>query len=172
MNRRYSICVVVLLTSVVFACAPLTTLKGYPGPELPADKVSIVELDSQVGMARIDGNEVANVPFLRKKIAVLPGKHEIEVFVAVPVGAETVKTAPATLSFNAMAGRVYRVASGKVVALYRGKDGTETIVLWNKPPSMVSPSNKGLPLVGVAADLAIIDVESGTPISESGSSRK
>src|SRR5262245_1986883 len=134
MNRRYSICVVVLLTSMVCACAPLTTYQGYPGPELPVDKVSIVELDSQVGMARIDGHEVVNVPFLKKRIAVLPGKHEIEVFVAVPVGAATVKTASVTLSFDAAAGRVYRVASGKVVALYRGS-GTETMVLWNKPPS-------------------------------------
>lgn len=70
-----------LLAGTLAACAPL---QGYPGPELPDEQVSIIvakePASSRVGPSKILRVSLDGIAFGATGIAVLPGQHEIDVF--------------------------------------------------------------------------------------------
>jgi hypothetical protein len=56
------------------SCGGLT-LKGYTGPTLPADDIATVRSGAFANMVRCDGLDLSSTQL---KVAVLPGKHTIE----------------------------------------------------------------------------------------------
>jgi tetratricopeptide (TPR) repeat protein len=83
-------------------------IKGYEGPELPGDKVAIVEHDAYVDIESFDGQKPSG---LSKGVALLPGFHAIEVsYRETPrIGEWSWSVMNAFVSLDAEAGHTYRI---------------------------------------------------------------
>jgi hypothetical protein len=95
------------------ACA---TKKAYSGPDLPLDKIAIIQPDSdkaftEIKILSIDDHEME---FYESEVAVWPGNHKlsIEVKVAFPYFNDSLAFTQ-NVSFNVDAGHVYTI-SGKI----------------------------------------------------------
>lgn len=109
-NRRCScmqllVAIAILVTATPSMSAPI---KGYEGPELPRDKVAIVQHDAYVEIESFDGQKPSG---LSKGVALLPGFHSIEVSFR-EVGLNRTwqwSVSTAFVAFDAEAGHAYRI---------------------------------------------------------------
>lgn len=66
------------ISTVIFAVSACSPTKGYPGPDLPEERVSLIEYDAHDSAVSIDRGNVDGVSFGSSGIAVLPGSHHYE----------------------------------------------------------------------------------------------
>lgn len=171
-----NLAVYLIVVGPVFGCAVVGTMQAYPGLELPRDKVAIVEPRSvHTVISEIDEEraERAFGGFSQKRIAVLPGEHEIKAYQTISVGTKTIKSVMTTIAFQSEAGHTYQVVSGKVVAVYRSKDGTaETMMMWEDGATMIPGYTDGMRLVGATTEISILDTQTGKVVSQERSKDK
>ena len=65
-------------SSLIVSCSPV---QGYPGPHLPSEQVSFLEIDdSEQGKEFVLRITLDGIPFSSNGIEVLPGQHELDAF--------------------------------------------------------------------------------------------
>jgi hypothetical protein len=65
-----------LMVFLLISSCAIAPMKGYVGPDLPSDKMAIIENGVYVDIEKYDG---INLGFFQNSVAVLPGNHTIEV---------------------------------------------------------------------------------------------
>ncbi|HVP07719.1 MAG TPA: hypothetical protein VMS71_07750 [Candidatus Acidoferrum sp.] len=95
-----------LLVALLLACGGPKTLVTYEGPRQTVDRVAILTTSESAIITRIDNFGKKHIGITADSIEVLPGEHAVEVNYRSWKGSSN---QPVILTFNAEAGRVYRV---------------------------------------------------------------
>jgi hypothetical protein len=98
---------VALLVCLLLSSCANTLVKGYKGPELPRDKIAIIEPHTYITIVAYDGEKLGSPG----PLAVAPGTHTIEVSTAGFDGVWMWEAGPSHLffEFNAEEGQTYVV---------------------------------------------------------------
>ncbi len=108
--RPLSLCALLLTGAVLLSsCSPSTfIMEAYSGPTRPANTLAVVRVDGSgsVMLLAVDGQTLAPVASdARLHIELLPGRHTLTA-----QSEATLEEPPQRVSFEAQAGRFYRVS--------------------------------------------------------------
>jgi hypothetical protein len=97
---------ITVLTFILISSCAVLPMKGYEGPDLPADKTAVIENGVYIDIDKFDGMKLGS---FRNSVITLPGDHTIEMSFLTQTLSDLVlySRETASLSFKAEAGHTY-----------------------------------------------------------------